>query len=178
MQEEVVLVNASDEVLGRMEKLEAHRQGLLHRAFSIFIFHSDGSLLVQRRSPAKYHSGGLWTNTCCGHPRPEETTVDAASRRLWEEMRIEPQLTPRFTFSYRADLDGGLVEHELDHVYFGMHDGGAEPDPLEADAWRYMRRADIDAELEAHPERYTVWFKLCWSEVKQHLEHIDRSHHP
>lgn len=177
MQEEVVLVNERDEVLGRMEKLEAHRRGVLHRAFSIFIFHSDGSLLMQRRTASKYHSGGLWTNTCCGHPRPEEKLLDAASRRLLEEMRIDPPLTPRFTFTYRAELDGGLVEHELDQVYFGTHDGGADPDPLEADAWRYISPADIDAELEAHPERYTVWFKLCWSEVKQHLTPIDRSLH-
>ncbi len=178
MQEEVVLVNERDEVLGRMEKLEAHRQGLLHRAFSVFIFHSNGSLMLQRRSSTKYHSGGLWTNTCCGHQRPEEVIGDAAARRLWEEMRIDPELIPRFTFTYRAELDGGLVEHEIDHVYFGTYDGGADPDPFEADTWRYVRPADIDSELEAHPQRYTVWFRLCWNEVKQHLAPIDRSLHP
>ena len=178
MQEEVVLVNERDEVLGQMEKLAAHRQGLLHRAFSVFIFHSNGSLLLQQRAATKYHSGGLWTNTCCGHPRPNETVGDAAARRLWEEMRIDPVLTPQFTFTYRAELNGGLVEHELDHVYFGNHDGGADPDPLEAEECRYASPADIDSELKDHPERYTAWFKLCWDEVKQYVALIDRSPHP
>ena len=178
LQEEVVLVNERDEVSGRMEKLAAHRQGMLHRAFSIFIFHSDGSVLLQRRAPTKYHSGGLWTNTCCGHPRPNEDVGDAAARRLWEEMRIAPALSAQFTFSYRAELDSGLVEHEFDHVYFGNHDGGADPDPLEADACRYVLLSDVDAELHKHPDVYTSWFKLCWNEVKQHLMLIDRSHQP
>jgi len=178
MQEEVVLVNERDEVLGRMEKLEAHRKGLLHRAFSVFIFHSDGRLLLQRRARTKYHSGGLWTNTCCGHPRPGEELAEAAARRLHEEMRIAPGLVPRFSFTYRADLDNGLTEHELDHVLFGTHDNGADPDPEEADAWRYAHPLDVDGELESHPERYTTWFKLCWSEVKQHLILTERSTHP
>jgi isopentenyl-diphosphate Delta-isomerase len=178
MQEEVVLVNERDEVLGRMEKLEAHRKGVLHRAFSVFIFHSDGRLLLQKRAASKYHSAGLWTNTCCGHPRPDEPIADAAARRLWEEMRIDPALAPRFSFLYRAELDHGLVEHELDQVYFGTHDGGADPDPDEADVWRYAHPIDIDTELAAHPERYTTWFKLCWDEVKQHLALTQRPLHP
>jgi isopentenyl-diphosphate delta-isomerase len=169
MIEEVVLVDERDEAVGRMEKLEAHRRGLLHRAFSVFVFHSDGRLLLQRRALTKYHSGGLWTNSCCGHPRPGEALVDAAARRLWEELRIDTALTERFRFTYRAELDHGLIEHELDHVLFGTHDHGADPDPEEADAVRYALPAEVDAELAAHPERYTAWFKLCWNEVKQHL---------
>jgi len=169
MTEEVVLVNERDEPVGRMEKLEAHRLGVLHRAFSVFVFHSDGRLLLQRRASTKYHSGGLWTNTCCGHPRPGEILHEAAARRLREEMRIAPRLTERFSFLYRAELANGLVEHELDHVLFGLHDGGADADPEEADAVRYAAPTEIDAELASHPERYTAWFKLCWNEVKLHL---------
>jgi isopentenyl-diphosphate delta-isomerase len=169
MVEEVVLVNQEDEAVGRMEKLAVHRAGLLHRAFSIFVFHSDGRLLLQRRASVKYHSGGLWTNTCCGHPRPGESTSGAAERRLWEEMRIDTALSERFSFTYRAHLDNDLVEHELDHVFFATHDHGADPDTDEADAWRYVHPLDVDIELSTHPERYTTWFKLCWSEVKQHL---------
>jgi isopentenyl-diphosphate delta-isomerase len=178
MIEEVVLVNEADEVVGRMEKLAAHREGLLHRAFSVFVFHSDGRLLLQRRATTKYHSGGLWTNTCCGHPRPGESTVDGAARRLWEEMRIDPALIERFSFSYRAELDNGLVEHELDHVFFATYDNGADPDPEEADGWRYLHPIDVDHELLAHPERYTAWFKLCWTEVKQHLALLEITPHP
>ncbi len=177
MVEEVVLVNEQDEAVGRMEKLTAHQAGLLHRAFSVFVFHSDGRLLLQRRAVTKYHSGGLWTNTCCGHPRPDETTGDAAARRLWEEMRIDPALTERFSFTYRAELDSGLVEHEVDHVFFATHDDGADPDPEEADSWRYLHPLDVDEELQAHPERYTTWFKLCWTEVKQHLALLTISLH-
>ncbi len=169
MIEEVVLVDEHGADIGRMEKLDAHRKGLLHRAFSVFVFDRSGRLLLQRRALTKYHSGGLWTNTCCGHPRPGEALAAAASRRLREEMGIAPALTEHFSFIYRAELDLGLIEHELDHVLFGLHDGEAHPDPAEADAVRYATTHEVDAELQAHPERYTVWFRLCWNRVKEHL---------
>ncbi|HNK86555.1 MAG TPA: isopentenyl-diphosphate Delta-isomerase, partial [Flavobacteriales bacterium] len=117
--EQVTLVNERDEVIGRMEKLEAHRVGALHRAFSIFIFNREGRLLLQQRADGKYHSPGLWTNSCCGHPRPGEPTMKAAQRRLHEELGIRCELTEEFTFSYRAEFGNGLIEHELDHVFFG-----------------------------------------------------------
>jgi isopentenyl-diphosphate delta-isomerase len=119
--EQVILVNEQDQPVGACEKMSAHEQGLLHRAFSVFIFNSRGRLLLQQRSKGKYHSGGLWTNTCCSHPRPGETTEDAAYRRLQEEMGFQTELFHAFTFTYRAELDKELVEHEIDHVFTGIY---------------------------------------------------------
>lgn len=159
--EQVVLVDENDRDLGHMEKIAAHREGLLHRAFSVFIFNRKGELLLQQRAKDKYHSGGLWTNTCCGHPRPGEATRQAAERRLKEEMGISATLRPAYRFVYRVDLDDGLSEHELDHVFVGTADGDPRPDSSEAMDWRRVGRADLEQEIDAHPALFTAWFPLC-----------------
>jgi isopentenyl-diphosphate delta-isomerase len=168
-EELVVLVNERDEAIGTMGKLEAHRTGALHRAFSVFLFDGQGRLLLQRRAQGKYHSAGLWTNTCCSHPRPGEPVIDAARRRLREEMGIEAALEHRFSFIYKASFDNGLHEHELDHVFFGAFSGEPRPAPNEADDWQYLHPDRIEAGLSAHPERYTVWLRECWPLLRAEL---------
>ncbi len=157
----VVLVDADDREIGVAEKLEAHRRGLLHRAFSVFILNDAGELLLQRRSSTKYHSGGLWTNTCCSHPRPGEDVKHAARRRLREEMGIDAELSPVFTFLYEADLDAGLTEHELDHVLVGRYQGDPSPNPAEVEGWWWAALGEVEEDVERRPEAYTVWFKLA-----------------
>jgi len=169
--EEVILVSPEDEPLGRMEKLEAHRQGQLHRAFSIFVFNSAGQLLIHQRAKDKYHSAGLWTNTCCSHPRPGEPTPDAAHRRLEEEMGLWCKLTPAFHFIYKALLEDGLTEYELDHVFIGTSDEQPEPDPNEVAQFRYVSLDQALAELEAEPHRFTAWFKIALPKVREYLQH-------
>lgn len=166
----VVLVDADDTPIGTMDKLEAHRQGLLHRAFSVFVLDTAGRVLLQRRALAKYHSGGLWTNTCCSHPRPGEEVRAAAARRLREEMGIPCALREVFRFTYRADVGSGLIEHEFDHVFLGHTDNTPQPDPAEVMDTRWATPQAITAELAAHPERFTAWFRICWNEVRDHLE--------
>lgn len=156
--EDVILVDADDREVGTAPKLDAHHTGALHRAFSVFVFDSRGDLLLQRRARTKYHSGGLWTNTCCGHPRPGEDTGRAARRRLREEMGFTCPLTAVGSFTYRAEVRGGLLEHELDHVYVGVHDGVPLPSPAEVDAWRRRPVSVIQAALERDAGRFTVWF--------------------
>ncbi|HPF90929.1 MAG: isopentenyl-diphosphate Delta-isomerase [Flavobacteriales bacterium] len=163
MIEQVVLVDEAGREIGHMEKLAAHRSGLLHRAFSVFIFNTKGELLLQRRADGKYHSPGLWTNTCCGHPRPGERTVQAAGRRLMEEMGISCALLEVFDFRYDAALEGGMHENELDHVIVGISDRQPVPDPQEASEVRYIDRLSLEEELAEHPERFTVWFPLCYA---------------
>ncbi|HYJ44284.1 MAG TPA: isopentenyl-diphosphate Delta-isomerase [Xanthobacteraceae bacterium] len=155
----VVLVDADDVAIGTAEKLDAHRRGLKHRAISALIHNSAGEFLLQRRSLAKYHSGGLWTNACCSHPYPGESAADAAKRRLTEEMGITCPLKPLFRFSYRADVPGGLIENEVAHVFGGMHDGPIVPDPAEVDGYKWIALRDLDADMLAKPEAYTVWFR-------------------
>lgn len=166
-EEVVVLVNERDEAIGTMGKMRAHQEGVLHRAFSIFLFDEQGRLLLQRRAPGKYHSAGLWTNTCCSHPRPSESLLDAAHRRLKEEMGIVAELVPRFSFIYHAALGNGLMEHELDHVLFGTYSGAVRPDPLEVGDWKYIHPDALETDLVTHPERYTVWLRACWARVRK-----------
>lgn len=163
--ENVILVNEQDEAIGTMEKLEAHQKGLLHRAISVFIFDSQGRLLLQQRAAHKYHSAGLWTNTCCSHPAPGELTLDAAHRRLEEEMGMRVPLTFAFTFHYLAAFDNGLTEHELDHVFVGYTDEPPIPNPTEVAAYRWADRMTIDQENSKNPEAYTAWFKLIYGKV-------------
>ncbi|MDA0728472.1 MAG: isopentenyl-diphosphate Delta-isomerase [Bacteroidetes bacterium] len=165
MTEYVILVDPEDRPLGTMEKMEAHRKGVLHRAFSVFVFNSQGELLLHRRALDKYHSGGLWTNTCCSHPRPEESIVDAAQRRLVEEMGMNCHLEPRFSFVYRADLDHGMIEHELDHVLVGYSDVPPEPNASEVCETKYMPVDEVVNDMAKHPDRYTAWFQICLPEV-------------
>ncbi len=161
-QERVVLVNEQDDVLGTMEKLEAHRKGLLHRAFSVFLFDDEGRLLLQQRAATKYHSALLWTNTCCSHPRPGESLETAAKRRLKEEMGIDAEIRHRFSFIYNATFDNGLQEHELDHVFFGRVNGPPSPDPDEVNAWRFVEMGELQKDMERTPEEYTAWLHHCW----------------
>ena len=163
--EHVILVDQDDRALGTMGKLAAHRSGDLHRAFSVFVYNACGELLLQRRAQNKYHTPGLWANTCDGHPRPGETVLAAAQRRLWEEMGIRPPLVERTVFVYRAELEGDLVEHEVDHVLVGRFEGDPAPDPDEVSAWRWADAQALAREISTHPERYAPWFRLAYDEV-------------
>lgn len=166
--EEVILVNEEDQPIGQMEKMEAHQKGLLHRAFSVLIFNSSEQVLLQKRASSKYHSGGLWTNTCCSHPRPGETVLDAANRRLMEEMGMTADLTERFHFIYKTDLDNDLVEHELDHVLVGQSDDLPKLNSDEAEDFKYIDLETLKEELKSSPENYTVWFKIIMEAYFDH----------
>jgi len=161
-EERVVLVDTADNEVGTAPKLQAHRTGDLHRAISVFVFDSEGRMLLQRRAEGKYHSGGLWSNTCCSHPRPGEPAATAARRRLREEMGLDCELEPVFTFVYRADLDGGLTEHELDHVFVGTTDDSPEPDPDEVGGWRWVEPVEIAREMDSDPALFTAWFPIAF----------------
>lgn len=163
--DEVVLVDASDRALGTAEKMAAHRNGWLHRAVSVFVFTSAGDVLMQERAREKYHSAGLWANTCCGHPRSGETPVAAAHRRLRYEMGMACTLHPAGSFIYRADVPFGLVEHEFDHVFVGVTEDDPVPDRREVNAWRRVSALALDAELLTYPERFAAWFPLVWRHV-------------
>lgn len=168
MQEQVILVDESDTPIGECEKLAAHQSGgRLHRAFSVFIFNEEGKLLLQRRAVKKYHFGGLWTNTCCSHPRPGETTLAAAQRRLTEELGFTTELTELGSFLYRAeDSTSGLTEHELDHVFVGHFSDAPSPNPDEVMDWCWQAMDEVEAELSRHPERFTPWFPLALRYVR------------
>ncbi|MSQ79595.1 MAG: isopentenyl-diphosphate Delta-isomerase [Flavobacteriaceae bacterium] len=160
MQNELVtLVDADDRKLGTMDKLLAHVQGRLHRAFSVLVFNSNCELLMQQRSEFKYHSAYLWTNTCCSHPRPGEDVKAAAHRRLMEEMGLDCELELKSKFVYKCDFDEGLHEHELDYVLTSISDSTPNADPNEVKSWKWMSVEDIEADLKLHPEEYTFWFK-------------------
>ena len=158
--EEVILVDENDNAIGTMEKMEAHRQGMLHRAFSILVFNSKGQMLLQKRSWKKYHSGGLWTNTCCSHPMPGEAIETAMRRKLKQEMGID--VTPQFShkFVYKTDLENNLTEHEYDHVYIGRYDGEPEINHDEVDEWRFEDIQQIKTAIGERPQDFTYWFKL------------------
>jgi isopentenyl-diphosphate delta-isomerase len=163
--EKVILVDVNDNPIGEEEKLEAHQKGLLHRCFSIFIFNQAGKLLLQKRAKEKYHSSGLWSNTCCSHPAPGEDTLDAAHRRLKEEMGIDCELKEIYKFVYKAKLDNGLTEYEYDHVFMGIYSDDPIPDKDEVSGWK---RVDLDwlaEDLENNPENYTYWLKDCYTDV-------------
>ena len=156
--EEVILVNEQDEVLGTMEKLQAHEKGELHRAISVFIFNSKNELLLQRRASHKYHSGGLWSNTCCSHPRLNEEPISAAHRRLDEEMGMKSDLEFKFRFQYKSDMPNGLIENEVDHIFFGQTNDLPVLNPEEVDQFKYISIEDLRIDIHEFPERYTSWF--------------------
>ncbi len=166
---EVILVDEQDQPVGVMEKMEAHEKGLLHRAFSIFIFNNNGEMLLQQRALAKYHSGGLWTNACCSHPNPGEDTLVAARRRLTEEMGFETELTKAFSFIYRTDFDNGLTEHEVDHVYTGTYNGTIEPDADEVNDYVFQSIDQIKGFIASEPHLYTSWFKIAFPKLETYL---------
>jgi len=161
MSESVVLVDDSDQRQGTAEKLRAHVEGQLHRAFSVFVFDREHRLLLQRRARNKYHSGGLWSNTCCSHPRPGETPEAAAKRRLQEEMGFSCAITPAFSTTYKTSVGDDLIEHEYVHVFIGTADGiRIQPDPEEVSEWAWVEPSALRDDVESRPERYTPWFRL------------------
>jgi len=162
--EKVILVNKKDKVIGVEEKMKAHLQGKLHRAFSIILFNKKGEVLIQKRAKSKYHSAGLWTNTCCSHPRPKEKIDQAAKRRLKEEMGIETDLKKIFSFIYKAKL-GSLVEYEFDHVFFGRFNGKPKPNEKEVEDWQWIKPADLGADIKKNPQKYTPWFKIIFEKI-------------
>ena len=164
--QQVILVDENDNDIGSMEKIEAHRKGLKHRALSIFIFNSKGEMLLQQRAWTKYHSGGLWSNACCTHPAPKELTDLAASRRLNEEMGFTTSLTEIFNFSYKACFANGLIENEFDHVFIGEHEGGISVNPAEVSDYLFKPMEEIKNELQSVPEKYTEWFKIAFSKIE------------
>lgn len=172
MTEYVVLVNEEDKPTGTMEKMEAHEKGALHRAFSVFIFNSRGELLLQQRALHKYHSAGLWTNTCCSHPRPGEAVQDAAHRRLAEEMGMQCVLEYRFHFTYKAHFENGLIEHEVDHVFFGRSDATPLLNADEVADFRYISMALLENELNQFPEKHSPWLRISFERVKQMADQL------
>ena len=162
----VVLLNKKDQEIGTMEKMEAHQKGLLHRAFSVFIFNSKGEMLIHRRALGKYHSPGLWTNTCCSHPRPNETVLDAANRRLDEEMGMVESLSEVVSFVYHHKFDNGLVEHEFDHILTGISDALPSINEDEVDSYKYMGIEELEQSMKQNPDDYSIWFKLAYPKLK------------
>lgn len=170
----VILVDRNDRPLGTAPKLEAHRQGLLHRAVSVLLFNSRSELLLQRRAAGKYHSGGLWANTCCGHPLAGEGSMAAAARRLRDELGLTAPLEPWGALRYRARLDGGMQEHEIDHLFVGRSDREPRPDPEEVSEYRYMTLPEVGEALRRHPERFAIWFRIIMDRFGGALNTLSR----
>ena len=165
--DKVILVDKNDNQVGLMPKLEAHEKGLLHRAFSVFIFNNEYKLLLQKRATSKYHSGGLWTNTCCSHPREGEDISEAANRRLFEEMGIKTSLRKVYDFIYKAELDNGLTENEFDHVFYGVYDKEPKINLEEADDYKWMDMDSLNDDINNNGGNYTVWFKIAFDYLDQ-----------
>ena len=166
----VILVDEKDNAVGKEEKLEAHRQGKLHRAFSIYVFNKKGQLMLQKRHSAKYHSGGLWTNTCCSHPRPGEPLSEAAHRRLQDEMGFDCELKEAFSFIYHVSLDKGLAEHEYLHIFIGNFEGTPVINEEEAEGWKWMDFKELCQDMKKNPQAYTKWFQLTIDRLAHYLE--------
>lgn len=169
IEEQVILVNEKNEQIGTMPKMEAHEKAVLHRAFSVFIFNSKNELMLQQRALSKYHSPGLWTNTCCSHQREGETNIVAGKRRLQEEMGFVVELQDSISFIYKAPFDNGLTEHEYDHVLLGNYEGEPIINPEEVADWKWMPLQEVKADIEQHPEHYTAWFKVIFDKFYEHL---------
>lgn len=169
MEEKVILVDENDQPIGLIEKLEAHKKGLLHRAFSVFVVNEKGELLLQQRALDKYHSAGLWTNTCCSHQRENETTLEAANRRLMEEMGMQVELKELFSFIYKADFENGLTEHELDYVLVGFSNENPHINPQEVADFQWKTFSEIQDEMQEMPEKYTIWFRIIFEKFYQFM---------
>ncbi|QED37651.1 isopentenyl-diphosphate Delta-isomerase [Antarcticibacterium arcticum] len=168
MQEEnVILVNEKDEQIGLMPKMEAHQKGILHRAFSVFVFNQKNELMLQQRAHSKYHSPGLWTNTCCSHQREGESNIEAGKRRLEEEMGFSTELKDTISFIYKAPFDNGLTEHEFDHILVGKYEKDPVLNPEEASAFKWMSLENVKKDMEVNPEIYTAWFKIIFDKYYQ-----------
>jgi isopentenyl-diphosphate delta-isomerase len=166
----LILVDEHDQPVGRLEKLLVHQQGLLHRAFSIFIFNNKGQLILQQRADEKYHSGGLWTNTCCSHPHYGEEMIDAVQKRLSEEMGIRCKPVFVFSFIYKTKFENGLTEHEYDHVYFGISDDTPQPNHAEVKDWKYISLEYLGEELKKNPKIYSAWLAICFDKVHEYFK--------
>jgi len=164
--ENVILVDEFDHPIGTMEKMEAHQKGILHRAFSILLFNAQGQMLLQKRAQGKYHSAGLWTNTCCSHPLPGESVEDAAFRKLKQEMGIEMKTEFAYKFIYKAPLDNGLTEHECDHVLTGTFDGTPKINIQEVQDWKFVDVAELKEDIVRNPDYYTHWFRLIMNHTE------------
>lgn len=162
--EHLILVDKNDQPIGTCEKMEAHEKALLHRAFSILLFNQKGEMFLQKRFSGKYHSGGLWTNACCGHPRPDEDTKAAATRRVMEELGMTCPLEETFSFYYKAPFDNGLTEHEFVHVYYGFYEGDFSPNPEEVEDFKWIGLEALKEDMHLNPSFYTAWFFLYCSE--------------
>jgi len=163
--EKVILVDENDKEIGVEEKIKAHQEGKLHRAFSVFVFNSQGKMLLQKRAQNKYHSAGLWSNACDGHPRPDEEVEKAAHRRLKEEMGFDCELKKAFKFKYKAELENGLIEHEIDYVFLGIYEGEVKPNPEEAEVFEWVDLDFLLKDVSLCPEKYTFWFKAALPKV-------------
>ena len=170
--EMVILVDENDNQLGLMEKIEAHEKALLHRAFSVFIFNKRGELMLQQRALHKYHSPGLWTNTCCSHQRDGESNIEAGKRRLMEEMGFVVELEESTSFIYKAAFDNGLTEHEYDHVMTGYYDKAPEINTDEVADWKWMLMADVKRDIQLNPKNYTAWFKIIFDKFYNSLSEV------
>ncbi|MBZ9572325.1 isopentenyl-diphosphate Delta-isomerase [Patescibacteria group bacterium] len=167
--EKVILVDEKDREIGFEEKLKAHQKGgKLHRCVSIFIFNSKGELLIQKRAEKKYHSGDLWTNTCCGHPKPGEILKEAAQRRLKEEMGLDSNLKEKFSFIYKAEFENGLCEWEFDHIFFGKSDQKPKPAEEEVSEWKWIDIEKLKKDIKENPKKYTFWFKIALKRVSKY----------
>ena len=168
----VILVDENDNEIGLMHKTSAHEKGILHRAVSVFVINSAGDWLLQRRALHKYHSAGLWTNTCCSHPLPGESNIDAANRRLMEEMGLKCELNELFSFTYREIFENGLIEHEYDHVFLGACNQLPVINNLEVVEYKYFNYKELQKDINENPENYTVWFRKIYTEVNQQIKKI------
>lgn len=168
-EEKVILVNEKNEQIGLMPKLEAHEKAVLHRAFSVFVFNNKNQLMLQQRAHSKYHSPGLWTNTCCSHQRDGETNIQAGKRRLQEEMGFVTELTESISFIYKAPFDNGLTEHEFDHVLLGKYNDEPKINPEEVASWKWMSLEAVKQDIHNQPELYTAWFKIIFDKFYNHL---------
>jgi isopentenyl-diphosphate delta-isomerase len=168
-EEKVILVNEKDEQIGLMPKMEAHEKALLHRAFSVFVFNDRNELMIQQRALEKYHSPGLWTNTCCSHQREGESNIDAGKRRLQEEMGFSTDLKETTSFIYKAPFDNGLTEHEYDHILVGNFEGEPNLNPEEVSDWMWISIDDLKVDMAASPDKYTEWFKIIFDKYYKHI---------
>lgn len=169
IEEKVILVDENDNQLGLMPKMEAHEKALLHRAFSVFIFNKKNELMLQQRALHKYHSPGLWTNTCCSHQREGEQNIEAGKRRLEEEMGFVTDLNETTSFIYKAPFDNGLTEHELDHIMVGYFEDNPNINPDEVADWKWMPLEDVKKDISNHPELYTAWFKIIFEKFYEYI---------
>jgi isopentenyl-diphosphate delta-isomerase len=165
----VILVDEKDNQIGTMEKIEAHEKARLHRAFSVFIYNSKNELMLQQRALTKYHTPGLWTNTCCSHQKLEESNIEAGKRRLQEEMGFSTELKETISFIYKAPFENGLTEHEFDYILVGEYQDDPQPNPDEVHNWKWMNLDDIENDMNKNPNLYTEWFKIIFEKHKSEM---------